>query len=182
MVHSFIAVSPKGASGRNNPAAAPQLLVRTSWGLDFPANAPNKKPAKLKAKSCCSSHWTYGGDRGGTAVWRRVEVGVEHPGEVGMELRLVTPALPGEGGPLVQRPRLPGVRGALPAIRAGSCLPSLSIFPVIHPAAVVFCCIKWCAGHLLLSPSAFQGNGMPAPRFISSTCSAVLDVRPCLWL
>lgn len=107
MVHSFIAVSPKGVSGRDHPASAPQLLVRTSWGLDFPVNAPNKKPAKLKAKSL--------------AVWRgqRPNCSLEKGWSWGgaprwgwePELHLVTPALPGEGGPLVQRPLLLGVLG-----------------------------------------------------------------------
>lgn len=182
MVHSFIAVSPKSVSGRDSPAAAPQLLVRTSWGLDFPVNAPNKKPTKLKAKLCCSSHWPCDVNRGQTAAWRRVEVGVEHPGEVGSWSFAWWHPLCQEGGPPSAEAMTPGYVGALPAIRASSCLPFQSIFPVIHPAAVVFCCIKWCSGHLLLSPSPFQGNGMPAPCFISSTCSTVFDVRPCLWL
>lgn len=88
----------------------------------------------------------------------------------------------GRGEPSSAEAAALGHAGAPLAINAGSCLLSLSIFPLMHPAAAVFCCVKLCAGHLLLSPSPFQGDCIPAPCFLSSTCSAVFDVRPCLWL
>lgn len=87
----------------------------------------------------------------------------------------------GRGEPSSAEAATLGRAGPPLAINAGSCLPPPAFY---HRCTreLPMCWVRWCTGHLLLSPNLFQGDCIPAPRFPSGMCSAVFDVRPCLWL